>query len=476
MKSLLIACSLLFSQPYLGNTIPSSLIQDQVPEAAKVKSYPLVDTLLTSLLKQTKVAGLSISVSRSGSLIYAKGFGHADVANKVAMRPNHQIRTASVAKVITATALGRLASNGLLDFDKPIGEYLPYLKAPYAQLTVRQIAGHTAGLPHRPEKKYTGKQYTQAKESLAFFKKDELLFEPGTGYRYSSLGYNLLAILIEEISGKPYTNYMKEDVFAPLGMSQTLPDDYKSFTKDDAKLYYFQKGKLKAEKRAIDGSYKLAGAGFRSTSSDLVKLMDAYRTDFISSPVVKEMFTGSQLKDGKPTFVGIGWRLNEDLAGNATIEHAGSWQGARTVVVYYPERELAISIMINTQCTHFIEETTHLIAQYFLKETEQPTSKTLAMKDITVNNNRSDGSIERYEAELIQSGLNGALQIKTDRSWLKQNDFYALPIEGGYALSTTYGLLYMKLEKEAKLNGAVYQYQVLSDQYHMRQGPMLSFK
>ncbi len=340
--------------------------------AAKVgvcQAYQPVDSLMTKFLNKEKVAGVSISVNKAGEILYSKGFGYADVKQKIKIQPNHQIRTASVAKVITATALGKLVSEGKLDFDTPIGNYIPYLKAPYTQLTARQIAGHTAGIRHRPSSnRIKKKHYTEVREMVTFFMDDPLNFKPNTAYQYSTLGYNLLASLIEEISGKKYVDYMKEDIFLPLNMTQTFPDDKYNFTQKDAKLYYLKKnGKLKLDKRIVDGSYKLAGAGFRSTSIDLSKMMDAYSNGFLSEKVVEEMFRSNLFVNGKPTNVGIAWRLNKDSNNRLTIEHAGNWQGARTVIVYYPESQLTVSIMINTRCNISIEETAKQVAQFFLE-------------------------------------------------------------------------------------------------------------
>ncbi|MEL6633413.1 MAG: serine hydrolase domain-containing protein [Bacteroidota bacterium] len=430
---------------------------------------------MEDLLQKTQVAGIALSVSQSDSMIYSQAWGMADVEGEIRMKPTTRVRTASVAKVLTATALGKLATDGKLDFDKPLKTYLPTLKAPYANLTTRQIAGHTAGIPHRPaSQKAQNKHYTNVKETLPFFDEVSLLFEPDMAYQYSTLGYNLLAILIEEISGKPYADFMREDIFMPLHMNQTAPDDHTAFSEEDAQMYYIKKGKLKQEKKIQDGSYKLAGAGFRSTSEDLVHMMRAYANGFISETVVEEMFRSHRLRTGEETQVGIGWRINHDISGNPTIEHAGSWQGARTVIVYYPKQDLAISIMINTQCTFFIEETAHLIAEYFLYEGKAHEEWKASPQQLEVLNNRLDGGVETYSGE-IKTAADGtpAMYVETERDWLKQNKLFPMPTADHFALSTIYGLLYLKLAFTPTCTGKLYLYQTLKDPYHMNQKPML---
>ncbi|MEO1382236.1 MAG: serine hydrolase domain-containing protein, partial [Bacteroidota bacterium] len=140
---------------------------------------------MEDLLQKTQVAGIALSVSQSDSMIYSQAWGMADVEGEIRMKPTTRVRTASVAKVLTATALGKLATDGKLDFDKPLKTYLPTLKAPYANLTTRQIAGHTAGIPHRPaSQKAQNKHYTNVKETLPFFDEVSLLFEPDMAYQY----------------------------------------------------------------------------------------------------------------------------------------------------------------------------------------------------------------------------------------------------------------------------------------------------
>ncbi|MEL6537889.1 MAG: serine hydrolase domain-containing protein [Bacteroidota bacterium] len=437
--------------------------------------HPRVESLCAELLERTQVAGFSIAVMQAGELVHAQGFGHAQIKQGVLMEATTPIRTGSVAKVITATALGRLATEGKLDFDAPLGQYLPYLQEPFASLTTRQVAGHTAGIPHRPATNRPGsRHYADAKENLVFFQNLELLFAPNSQYQYSTLGYNLLGMLIQEISGKPYTDYLQQDVFQPLGMTQTYPDRGADMAPSDAHLYYLDKGKLKWDRRALDGSYKLAGAGFRSTSVDLVKMMLGYQNGFISEAVRKDMFASGHLTNGDATQVGIGWRLNRDPLDRPTIEHAGSWQGARTVVLHYPEEDLSIAIMINTQCTLFIEETAHLIAQVFFGESVANQSVRQGSQPLVVQNRGYDGTVSTHSGTLNWGAENHAvLSLDMDSEWLKQNPVFELGTPHDYALATPYGLLYLQWDASQQPLGKVYQYQLLGDPFHMRQAPCL---
>ena len=133
--------------------------------------------------------------------------------------------------------------------------------------------------------------------------------------------------------------------------------------------------------------------------------------------------------------------------------------------------------MINTKCALFIEETAHILAQYFLHKNGENKEIKELNKTLEIINNRSDGNTEKYVGKLkFFENKSGELQIETDRNWLKQNKVFSLPTENNYILSTSYGLLYLRMMLYPKLEGELFQYQTIKDSYHMTQKPILYFK
>lgn len=468
-RSVTYAILILFTNICMSQSLISE--QNQVD-----KSNTFVDALFEDLLKKTKLPGVAITISKDGHYVYSKGFGFANREKGIKMQPTTQIRAASVSKVITATALGRLATNGKLDFDAPIIKYIPYLKAPFANITTRQLAGHTSGIQHRPSKKSAkNKDYNSVKELVGLVEKTSLKFEPDTDYMYSTLAYNLLAGVIEGASNVSFEAYMRDSVFTPLKMHQTFLETSMKLSANDARMYYFKNDKLVRDKKVFKASYKLPGAGFRSTSNDLAKMMDAYSNGFISKEIADEMFTSNILKNGSKTNVGIGWRLNRDIANRPTIEHAGSWQGARTVIVHYPDENLTISMMVNAQCVLFIEETVHLIAQLFLSKRELKTTFNGSNYNLNVTIERSNGSKDQVSGKLnFSENSKGNLLIDTKLRFLQKNSVYRLGVHNYHALSTEFGLLSLKLNANP-VTGKVYLYQTLKDAHHFSKEPMVSF-
>lgn len=474
IKSALI-CALLALLPLFPSSIHAqheTYAQNILSEEGKNSPYELVETIVLEFLKKTKLPGLSIAVSKYEKIIYAKGFGYADVEQKVAMTPSTQLRTASVAKVITATALGRLISEKKLEVDAPIKKYIPYINPQYGDLTTRQLAGHTSGLVHRPKgNSYKNKKFTEIKETVELIK-SPLLFPPDSKYKYSTNGFNLLAAVIEGASGMSYAQYMQEEVCKPLGMTQTAPENIHSLTAKDASVYYFKKDKLRKEK-LTSASYKVAGAGFRSTPTDLVNMMNAYTNGFISKEVVDEMFKSHKLSNGEETNVGIVWRSSHDTFGNNPVDHAGSWRGARSVVVHYPAEQLSISLMINAECQIFIEETAHILAQLFRERPTVAHAINNLDQDVSVII-RNNGTENTYQGNLSLNGDQGTLRVHNE-GFLADNPVYYLGQKGQYAVITTYGLMYLHVSQESSLQGDLYLYANRNKSNPMEEKSLASF-
>lgn len=419
------------------------------------QSSALADQLIKALFEKSKVAGISVSINKDDALVYSNAFGYANVKDNIELTPQTSLRAASVSKMITITALAKLHTEGKLEWDLPINKYLKNLKAPYGELTCRQIASHTAGIPHRPAKNNARKRtYTSAQERRLLVEETKPLFEASTQYKYSSLSYNLLESIIEAVSGKTYLEYLNQDIFEPLGMKQTTPDS----KENKGNLYFLEKGKLKIDRHYSNGSYKLAGAGFRSTTEDLVKMLSAYSNGFLNQKTVEELFDPMVLNSGEVLKLGIGWRINTDFKGRKVVQHAGNWQGARTVVVHFPEEQLNVAIMINTKCVMFIEETAHLIADLFLS----PQEKNILAVDTEVkiifqneSNNTAQGKL------IISKNDHGNLTMDTDIKFLQNNRILKLHSQNDYSLITEFGALYLELQTDPVFEGKLYLYQAL---------------
>lgn len=412
------------------------------------KAIDLTRDMANQLLKNSSRPGISIAVSKRGKIVFAEGFGYADIANKIPVTITTQFRTASVAKIITATALGKLIQDGKLNIDLPIQEYVPDFPTKSFTVTSRQLAGHLSGMSHYSDAdKIEDRIYPSVKDALGVFSHEDLISEPGTKYRYSTHGYTLLSAVIEGASGKNYLDYMKTEIFEPLKMNNTGPDKRRQLPNAKAaKLYVVKSGVQEEINSPEEVSYKWAGGGLVSTPTDLINLANGYFNGFLRPDIVKLMTESQTLKSGEKTQVGIGWRMSQDIDGRKVIEHAGSMQGARSVICIYPDDQLIISIMVNAEWPSTIEETAHMMARPFLvKDSPESIPNGLFSISTTTVNVRGEETITKGTLELAE----GKGKISFDAG--QQVAITYLDTKNVYALIRPDGIYYLTIDFDGQL-------------------------
>lgn len=411
------------------------------------QAIELTRNMANELLKTSHMPGISIAISQKGKIVFAEGFGFADVANKLPVTTTTEFRTASVAKIITATALGKLVQEGKLNLDLPIQEYVPNFPIKEFPITSRQLSGHLSGLPHYSGgDKIENRVYSSVQDALGVFSHESLLSKPETKYKYSTHGFTLLSAVIEGASGTNYLNYLANQVVKPLKMNHTEPDrrTQKPNTKA-AKLYTVENGLQTEVKTPEEVSYKWAGGGLLTTPTDLLHLANGYFTGFLRPEIVKIMFESQTLTSGEKTQVGIGWRISQDIEGRRVIEHAGSMQGARSVICIYPDEQLVISMMVNAEWPSTIEETAHMLARPFLSK-KKPNSYPFG--DFTVSTTSVNGRGKKTDAKatLKLNDKNGVLIFEDE----KQLPIIYLHEDNVFALIRPDGIFYLTMDFNAQ--------------------------
>jgi CubicO group peptidase (beta-lactamase class C family) len=320
--------------------------------ADEILPAALVDSLRAELLdtmERAGVPGVSITVGRDGRILWSEGLGWADLEQRVAVTPLTRFRVGSVSKSLTSAALGMLVEQGKVDLDQPVQRYVPSFPVKRWPITTRQLAGHIAGVRHYRGAEFAlNRPFPTVADGLTIFADDSLLFEPGTAYRYSSYGYNLVSAVLEGASGTPFLEYMGTQVFRPAGMRQTVPDFVDSLIPFRARWYSGdQDGVVNA--MFVDNSYKWAGGGFLSTTEDLVRFGFAMLDDkFVSRETRELLWTSLTLRDGKTTGYGLGWGVGQDGAGRRRVMHSGGSMGGTAYLVIYPEQRLVVALLANS--------------------------------------------------------------------------------------------------------------------------------
>ncbi len=335
---LIISCSLLFGALAFA-------FGGEKPSANTEKATALANRFL----QKNHAAGMAVSIGKNDVIVWSAGFGLADVEQNVPVLPARtKFRVGSVAKPLTATALAILYEQGKLDFNKTVQTYVANFPEKRWPVSVRQVAGHLAGIRHYRDQEFLSvKYYSTVAEGLEIFKNDTLLFQPGSDYRYSSYGWNLLSAVVESASGEPFLEFMQKNVTLPMGMMNTVADHIDSIIVDRSRYYRLQDNIL-INCRPVDNSYKWAGGGFLSTSEDLIRFGFACLNATILKRQTIDLLWQSQVKnDGKPTNYGIGWSRGEDKSGRRWVGHGGGSVGGTTFFRIYPQQAVVIAIITN---------------------------------------------------------------------------------------------------------------------------------
>jgi serine beta-lactamase-like protein LACTB len=337
----------------LGAFIGSSVAAQaqQLPSA----TVGQIEQLITAYMSAHRVPGLSIAVVVDGKLAWSNGYGMANLENFVPAKASTAFRSASIGKTMTATAAMQLFEQGKLDLDTDIRKYCPAFPQKRYLITSRQLLSHLSGIrhyggPRDKEEQSSTVHYGGVVEALAPFKKDPLLFPPGTKFLYSSYGYDVLGCVIQGAAGVPFLAYMKEYVWDPAGMTATRDDDPSALIPNRAAGYVHIDGQLH-NAQMVDMSNRLAAGGYVTTVVDLAKFATAVMTgQLIRDETFKQMTTPARLSNGEKVEYGQGWGLElEEWHSDRWVSHGGGSPGVSGFLALMPKHQFAVAILSNLE-------------------------------------------------------------------------------------------------------------------------------
>jgi len=305
---------------------------------------------------------MAVAVARDGEIIWEDGFGLADRERDIPATEHTPYPLASISKPLTATGLMILVERGRVNLDAPANDYLGGAKlqarvGDAAQATVRRVAGHTAGLPLHSQHFYDDEPYRPPPMDETIHRYGNLVTAPGERYQYSNLGYGILGGVISRVSGKGYAGFMREEVFAPLGMGHTSVHVGPGLEEGQA-VKYTPDGLVVPP---CDSDSPGASAIY-SSAHDLVRFaMFHLKNDLpdqkaiISDAAIDEMQrpspgTGPTREwEREGSGYGIGWYVGVTEDGLRVIHHSGGTVGVSTVLALIPEENLAVAVLSNTK-------------------------------------------------------------------------------------------------------------------------------
>ncbi len=308
-----------------------------------------VNAFMHPEMQARHIPGCSIAIVHGGKIDFQGGYGLADVENEVAATPQTIYELGSITKQFTATLIMILVEQNELALDRHAADYLPELPKAWKAVTLRELLNHTSGIPNYTELPNFDRLMREpgSKQDLIdLVAKQKLDFEPGTSWKYSNTGYFLLGMIIEKVTGKPYAQVLKERILDPLDMTSTSMNDSSTLLKHRARGYA-PAGDGWKNAEYVDMFWPFSAGAMVSNVLDLAKWVEAQGSPKLLSPASwEQMWTPAKLAGGKTEPYGFGWSLGE-TNGIKVIEHGGSIPGFSAMISRYPERDLAVIVLVN---------------------------------------------------------------------------------------------------------------------------------
>ncbi len=293
------------------------------------------------------VPGASLLVIQDGELVVRRGYGLSELETGIEAGPTTNYRLASVSKQFTAAAILLLAEDGKLTLDDRLRRWLPSLPVAADAITLRQLLTHTSGLVDYEDvmADVSTAQLGDADVLRLLQLQDRTYFTPGSQYRYSNSAYALLALIVERACAMPYQDFLRERIFLPLGMHDTLayvrggPEvPHRAFGYSDIDGHWVRTDQSTTSAVLGDG-------GIYSSIEDLAKWDAALYDDRLLSDTSRAAaFTAQVQVVGEPyqAGYGYGWRITGD-----SLWHSGETTGFRNVILRYPQQHLTVILLSN---------------------------------------------------------------------------------------------------------------------------------
>jgi len=307
-------------------------------------------------MRQWEQPGCAIAITYRGKPVLEQAFGHANLVTGEPLTPRHRLRVASHSKTFTAVGILKLREAGKLRLDDPAGRYVDGLHPRIAAATLSQLLSHSAGITR------DGQDAGQWQDRRPYLDAAELraaLAEPpvipaSTRFKYSNHGFGLLGLVIENVTGRPYREWIRQAVVAPAGLAETEPD---MPLPDGSLLASGHSGKLPVGRRLVvpgrnDTRALSSATGFVSTAGDLARFfasLDPAARRSVLKPESRREMVRRQWSDPHSSLdrhYGLGLTLGR-VGDWEWFGHGGGFQSCISRTVTLPGRDLAVSVLTN---------------------------------------------------------------------------------------------------------------------------------
>lgn len=334
-----------------------------------------VDPIQKRIQKQIdleQIPSLAVAVVSNGDIIWEKGFGWADKARRIPATEHTMYSLASISKPITATGIMKLVENGQLDLDRPVNDYLVASKliarvGNVQEATIRRLLNHSSGLAVHYQFFYEDQPFSPPLRDETIRRYGVLVSEPGSIYQYANLGYGVLDHVLSLVSGKTYADFMRSEVFLPLGMRHSSV--YVDGRLESTVAVRYGNDQLPIPLYLFDHD---GASAVYSSAHDLSLFallhLNTIRDDQIA-PVNAQHVLAMQratIPIDQRSGYGIGWRITENQGGYRIVSHTGGMPGVRTSLTMVPDERIAVIALANTE-TNLPHEIVDQVLEVLLK-------------------------------------------------------------------------------------------------------------
>ena len=312
-----------------------------------------LDSEIASFLDTLKPETFSgtILVGKNDSIVEERTYGYSNIENKIRIDKNTKFHIASITKSFTAVGILKLYEQGKVDLNKPIGNYIENYpnQRVLDSVTIHQLLTHTAGtkaIYGEEYQKSNKNRYRELEDYLPLFANDSLNFTPGSKYEYNGGGFVLLGLIIQNVTGENYYDYLKKNIFDPLGMDHTkaLEIDGVNYNTADGYSIYLREDKSLAKNDYLIS--KASGAsGYYSTAEDLFKFSKALKEFKLLNKETTELMLEPKVK-GYNTHLGYGIDIDQRYE-ETIIGHSGGWYGIRCEWMDFRDSNYTVIILSN---------------------------------------------------------------------------------------------------------------------------------
>lgn len=388
---------------------------------APMINFGELERVIQQELKETETPGIALAVVKGEQVVFAKSYGVSNVETGAPLTTQMLFRTGTITKIFTGAALVSLAEEGLIELDQPVGKYIKGLSPKLARITAHQLLTHTSGL-REEHQQYGLHDYALLRQTVQSWKDDYCLFEPGRIYSHSNPGYVLAGLLIQEVSGKPFTDVLDARLFKPLGMLRT------TFHPTVVMTYPFTQSyrAFGEEKLRLVRPYALDAVGWPSGSmfsnvDDLTRFAIAFLDQGklegkqilsptlaakISAPDASVPSSSSDQRSGYGVTV-------ESYRGVRVLRNSGSWGGFTTLLLIAPEQRVAVILLVNRNAA-FFNSTTEKALELMLPL--QTAKQRTPQPQMSI----SQAELQDYPGTYANENVVEIL-LKGGRLWLKEN-------------------------------------------------------